>query len=280
MNFVLGARGRLGCAIASSLPINLVETPDRFVYAEWWRDGSAELVSRFLEKSAIGGGTVYVAAGLIDPSRSIAEHLQVNFLLAKNVIEGATRLGFRVVTFGTVMEVVAGETSSNSYFLSKVKLGKFVDNFSSKSDLLLHIRLHTLFGGGAPDGFMFLGQMLHSLLSRSDFRMSAGTQLREYHHVDDEVAAIGKLLASGVTGTIALSHSAPVPLKDIATYIFEGFSCSHLLKIGALPEPTIDNYGMVFERPPELIGMTFRETLPALLDYINKCSELLAKKCS
>lgn len=278
MNFVLGARGRLGHAIALSLPADLVTAPARSVYAEWWHDGASDLVSRFLEDRASSVGTVYVAAGLIDPSRPSDEHQKVNYLLARNVIEGATKLGFRVVTFGTVMETVVGDRSANPYFASKVRLGNFVDDFSVKSDLVLHVRIHTLFGGGLPDGFMFLGQMLHSLVNHSEFKMSPGTQLREYHHLDDEVAAIGKLLASGATGSIALSHSAPVTLKDMANYIFDTFKCPELLRVGALPGPANDNYGVLFERPRALVGMTFRETLPALVDYLRTCVELSGRK--
>jgi hypothetical protein len=84
------------------LPTNRIITPARSVYAEWWRNDAADDISRFLVDSVKGDGTVYVAAGLIDPSRPGEDHLQVNYLLARNVIEGATKLGFRVVTFGTV----------------------------------------------------------------------------------------------------------------------------------------------------------------------------------
>lgn len=277
MNIVLGARGRLGHAIASSLPTNRITAPARSVYAEWWRDGSADGVSCYLENLVEREGAVYVAAGLIDPSRPDVEHHQVNYLLARNVIEGATKLGFRVVTFGTAMEEVVSEKTTNPYLASKIRLGHFVDDFSAKSDLVLHIRIHTLFGGGLPDSFMFLGQIFHSLMSRSEFKMSPGTQLREYHHLDDEVVAIKKLLEFGARGSVTLTHGAPVTLRDMATYIFEAFKCPELLRVGALPGPADDNYGVLFERPRALDGMTFRETLPALVDHLRACVESLGR---
>lgn len=273
MNIVLGARGRLGHAIALSFPSDRFIASARSVYAEWWRDGSADGVSRYLETLVGREGTVYVAAGLIDPSRPDAEHHQVNYLLARNVIEGATKLGFRVVTLGTVMEEVVSDKTTNPYLLSKIRLGNFVDDFSAKSDLVLHIRIHTLFGGGLPDRFMFLGQIFHSLMSDSEFKMSPGTQLREYHHLDDEVVAIGKLLESGASGSVTLTHGAPITLKNMASYIFEAFKRPELLRIGALPGPVDDNYGVLFKRPHALDGMTFRETLPALVDYLRACVE-------
>lgn len=274
MNIVLGARGRLGHAIALSLPTDQFMAPARSVYAEWWRDGSADGVSRYLENLEGREGSVYVAAGLIDPSFPDAKHHQVNYLLARNVIEGATKLGFRVVTFGTAMEEVVSEKTANPYLASKIRLGHFVDNFSAKSDLVLHIRIHTLFGGDLPDSFMFLGQIFHSLMSHSEFKMSPGTQFREYHHIDDEVVAIKKLQESCASGCITLTHGAPVTLKDMAAYIFEAFKRPELLRIGALPGPADDNYGVLFKRPRVLQGMMFRETLPALVDYLSVCIEL------
>lgn len=273
MNIVLGARGRLGQAISLSLPTDRIITPVRSVYAEWWRDDAADRVSRFLVDSVKGKGTVYVAAGLIDPNRPGDEHQQVNYLLARNVIEGATKLGFRVVTFGTAMEEVVSDKTTNPYLASKIRLGNFVDDFSAQSDLVLHIRIHTLFGGGLPDSFMFLGQIFRSLMSHSEFKMSPGTQLREYHHLDDEVVAIKKLLESGVSGSVTLTHGAPVTLKNMASYIFKAFKCPELLSVGALPGPADDNYGVLFERPRALENMTFRETLPALVDYLRACVE-------
>jgi nucleoside-diphosphate-sugar epimerase len=277
LNFILGARGRLGQAIVSSLPSDSITALPRSDYSEWWHNGAADLVSRFLEERKSSLGTIYVAAGLIDPSLSSDEHQRVNYYLARNVIMGASKLGFKVVTFGTVMETVVGSGSANSYFASKIDLGNFVENFSIKSNLVLHIRVHTLFGGGLPDRFMFLGQILHSLLSHSEFKMSPGTQLREYHHIDDEVIAIEKLLESGATGAIALSHNEPIALKDIAKYIFNAFNCSKLLSIGALSGPANDNYKVVFERPHPLDNMSFRETLPALVDYLRTCTGSASK---
>lgn len=277
MNIVLGSRGRLGRAVSISLPKDQITTPPRPTYAEWWRDGAADDVSRFLQSLAKREGTVYVATGLIDPSRLGDEHHKVNYLLARNVVEGATKLGFKVVTFGTVMEDIVNEKTTNPYLESKIRLGHFVNDFSTNSDLVLHIKMHTLFGGVLPDGFMFLGQVFNSLLNRSEFRMSHGTQLREYHHVDDDVAAIKQLLKLGASGSVTLTHGEPVTLKSIAVYIFEAFNCLDLLKIGEFSGPVHDNYDILFERPNALESIKFRTTSPALVNYLRSCDGLLAR---
>jgi nucleoside-diphosphate-sugar epimerase len=268
MNIVLGARGRLGRAIASSFENGQVQTPDRSDYGDWWREGSEDTISRYLEKAAGAQDVVYLAAGIIDPKRPEEEHQRVNFELARNLIVGATRLGLKVVTFGTVMEKVVGDSSDNPYFSSKTKLSRFVDGFCVDSPLALHVRIHTLYGGGPPEKFMFLGQILDAIRNRTDFKMTLGTQLREYHHIDDEVTALTALTAAATSGVIELSHGCPVRLCDLASYIFTACDSKPLLKIGAIPEPAKDNFGMTFERPAALDSVAFRDALPAVVEYL------------
>ncbi|WKJ92017.1 NAD-dependent epimerase/dehydratase family protein [Methylomonas montana] len=268
MIFVLGSHGRLGRAIAGSALSNQTNNLHRSIYAEWWRDGSADAIARFFEKSANTKSIIYNAAGIIDPKLNYEDHELINFKLAKNIVVGATKLGLKVVTFGTVMEKVVGDKTTNPYYLSKTKLGHFVEEFCSNSNLALHIRIHTLFGGDRPSSFMFLGQILHAIESQTEFKMTPGMQLREYHHIDDEVAAIYRLVDSGLSGAIELSHGQPVTLRELATYIFESYRCANLLKIGALPEPVNDNYGLLFERTVELTDMVFRDTLPNVIQYL------------
>ena len=278
MNFVLGSRGRLGSAIACSFEATRITVLDRAVYSDWWREGAVDHVSRFFKSSAENGGVVYVAAGILDPRRPVEEHHRVNFLLARNVIEGATKLGLKVVTFGTVMERIFGGKTDNPYFLSKGKLGNFVSEFSVDSKLALHIQIHTLYGGGMPDRFMFLGQLFNAITAHTCFKMSPGTQLREYHHIDDEIAAIAKLVEAEIGGTVDLSHGAPLTLRELAMYIFEQFDSLELLKIGALSGPPSDNYGILFERTPLLRELTFRDAFPSIVEYLRSCKALLGEQ--
>lgn len=268
MNFVLGARGRLGYAIHTSHLVGHIEAPDHSVYADWWRNGSESDVARYFESRATQSGTVYVAIGIIDPRRSREEHLKINFDLAKNVVMGATRVGLKVITFGTVMEKVVDDKGVNPYFASKSRLGRFVEDSVNTAELALHIRLHTLFGGRAPAPFMFLGQILQAIQAGTELRMTLGTQLREYHHIDDEVAAIFKLNELQHHGSIELSHGSPVTLKALATHVFQDYKCAELLKIGVLPKPINDNYGFLFERTAMLDDTSFRPTLPAIVEYL------------
>ena len=273
MNFVLGAHGRLGSAIVASTELGQTIALDRSIYSHWACEGAADDVARYFEKSASpeAAGYVFVAAGITDPNRSPEEHHSVNYLLARNVVEGAQKCGLRVVTFGSVMEAIAGEGSENSYFASKVRLGNFVKEYSAKHGNALHVRIHTLFGGGLPENFMFLGQMRNAIARGARFDMSDGLQLREYHHVDDETKAIAKFIQLNACGVIELSHGSSFRLRDLAIYVFKAFNCPDKLNIGAMPTPRHENFDFVFPRSPLLGEFQFRDTFPAVVEYLQTC---------
>jgi len=89
---------------------------------------------------------------LLDPHLSPDELLKINFHLPRNIIEGSTKLGFKVVTFGTVMESLLD--SKNPYIKRKAILGDYVAGIASHECRLIHLRFHTLFGRGEPDPFI------------------------------------------------------------------------------------------------------------------------------
>ena len=185
MNIVIGSRGQLGSAIAAALPPGSTIATERSVYEDWWREGAADAVARYLDQQSRNGATVFVAAGLLDLNRPAEEHNAINFSLPRQVVEGAARAGARAVTFGTVMEAIVPPAAANPYIASKQQLADFIEAFrADDTPPPLHARMHTLFGGGAPKPFMFLGQMLTALRARAPFQMSLGQQLREYHHID------------------------------------------------------------------------------------------------
>ncbi|MCE0723352.1 NAD-dependent epimerase/dehydratase family protein [Legionella resiliens] len=283
MKVIIGARSRLGRSLAQFSPLDKPILLDRKIYDGWWQKNSADKISYFFEdlhkkwRSNASEQTpvVFVPAGILDPNQPEMEHFQVNFSLAKNIIEGAGRLGFHTVTFGTVMETLIGSQTSNAYIASKTRLGDYVTNYSVKHATALHIRLHTLYGVGLPSPFMFLGQVLHAILHHSDFKMSPGNQLREYHHIDDDVLAMINLVLLKKSGVVELSHGQPLTLKYLAHHLFAAFGCLDLLQIGALPEPLKDNCDQVFSRSTFLKDEAFRDPLPAIVSYLRSCLQYI-----
>jgi nucleoside-diphosphate-sugar epimerase len=267
MNLVLGASGRLGKSLVKTLDAVPV---DRSVYRDWWRADSEPQIAAYLDGSA-RVGTVFVAAGVIGASHVPELYERINFWLPRNLIAAASRTRWRVVTFGTVMETVVGEDVSDPYVASKIRLGRFVSSRQVLHEQVAHIRLHTLYGGGPPNAFMFLGQMFEAIRHGHAFKMSPGTQLREYHHVDDDAFATRCLVSEPLTGPIELSHGEPITLAMLACEVFKQLGCSHLLEIGALPAPRSDNYSRAFERTPALKKMVFRQTIPGVTDFLRSC---------
>lgn len=183
-----------------------------------------------------------------------------------HVIEGACAVGLRVVTIGTVMERLVAHP--NAYVATKAALGRHVEARAAAGDAVTHLQVHTLYGGGEPSPFMFLGQMCSALREGRPFEMSPGRQLREYHHVNDDVTAMHAILGAGLDGVLAISHGQPCTLLDLATRVFEHLGRMDHLRAGARPEPPNDNYATVLERPPVLDKVNFRPALQSVPVYV------------
>jgi nucleoside-diphosphate-sugar epimerase len=267
--FLIGSKGRLGQAIKESLSDHSVVCLDRSVYSEWVHSNASDKVSRYFENVKHNNSTIIVTSGLLDPTVSLWELIAVNYSLPKNIIDGAAKLGIKVITFGTVMEETP--VTKNNYVKSKILLNKYVRCLEDVHSSAIHIQLHTLFGLGQPSPFMFLGQILSALKENTLFRMTSGYQLREYHHVLDTAKAIKQINSSGLSGVIHLSHGKATTLKNIAEQIFAAFRASHLLRVGAVNEPLQENYHKTFEKTDVLKNMLFRDTLPAVVDYMKAC---------
>lgn len=269
MKVILGGRGRLGRAIARQYPAGDALCPERAIYQGWGEEGGAADVARFFAPWAGSGATVFVTCGLLDPKLPRAEHQAVNYRLPRNVIAGVAPLGLSVVTFGTVMESLLA--THNPYIDSKAALGRHVAELAAAGRAVTHVRVHTLFGGGEPSPFMFLGLMLAALRERAPFNMTLGKQLREYHHIDDEARAIALLEAAQVRGVLDLSSGEALSLHQLASAVFAACGATPQLRVGALPEPAEENYDTVFARHPLLGPAAYRPALPAIVDYLQAC---------
>lgn len=267
--YLIGARGRLGQAIAHEYGADEIVSLDRSIYEDWSQPGVADLISRYFDKRTDGDATVFVASGLLDPKLSQVDLLRVNHHLPKNLIDGVTKLGIKVITFGTVMEGFL--QSKNPYIETKTALGEYVSSVAAAGKPAIHLQIHTLYGLGQPSPFMFLGQMLTSIRDNVPFQMTSGRQLREYHHLWDEAKAIRKIASSAAPGLVNLSHGKPLSLRTIAVCVFQAFGKEELLRVGALPEPPEENYEKVLEPSEILQQVAFRDSLPAIVQYMQEC---------
>jgi len=218
---LFGAGGNLGSAIHNRLLVN-----GHKVYRVAWTQaaewlGASGTASRLDairgEIFRITGGEtdILFAGGDTNPSHSAGALHRSNTHFPQAIISAtATLSGFRYVTFGTIMEAFAGMAECNPYIASKVALGQWITNqtpnaHARREDAMpdlrgrsAHLQIHTLYGGGTPVPHMFLGQLVAALRKQQPFSMSAGRQLREYHHVDDIAGAVARLLSRSSWDTV------------------------------------------------------------------------------
>ena len=122
---------------------------------------------------------------------------------------------------------------------------------------------------------MFLGQIEKAIRLRQKLLMTAGTQLREYHHVDDVARVLTSLFADvntpEMSRSMTLSHSNPVRLADLAMEIFGEFEMLDLLDIGAIQSPARDNYKHRFSPSPLPDNLQIRSSIESVIAYLRKC---------
>jgi nucleoside-diphosphate-sugar epimerase len=120
---------------------------------------------------------------------------------------------------------------------------------------------------------MFLGQMISALRAGRPFAMSAGTQLREYHHVADVAQAASRLLSLAPwpeEPVLALSTGRPVRLADLAMAVFTRMQRQTDLQIGALPSPQAENFERIFKPAPDWLLGEAREPLSGVADWVQE----------
>lgn len=275
MIVIVGGTGRLGRAIARGYMDETILIPTRAVYENWSNANAQADIERFLIHAKTYAGdrslTVFVASGVLNSRAAESEHDAVNYQLPKNILSAAGPLGIAVVTCGTIMETFNG--ADNAYIRSKRALNELVQSGADAGASFSHVQIHTLYGGGLPSPFMFLGQMLESLNHGQAFEMSDGRQFREYHHVDDDVRAIKQALSMGKIGVLPISHGKPVRLRDLAITIFDALGRRKDLKVGELQRAQGENVAYIYDVPDYCQAVEFRDTSTAVPAYM-KISQL------
>jgi nucleoside-diphosphate-sugar epimerase len=116
---------------------------------------------------------------------------------------------------------------------------------------------------------MFLGQIINALKNKTAFNMSDGKQIREYHHIFDDVTCVIRHLEKEIRGSYCISHGERLSLEEIARTIFTHFGYESLLHLNSDISPMCEirkesdlNLDISEER--------FRPTMEGILDYVKK----------
>lgn len=268
---LFGASGQLGSALCSAMKGHAV------IRAFAWRDLESIADDPILLRSEVLDDRpcdVLFASGLTDPNEDPLRLRRANVTFVQNVVAAARGLDARFLTFGTIQEHFPELCATNPYLESKLVLGRWMAAEAAAQPAagrFLHLRLHTLYGG-EPKPHMFLGQILRSLRDRTVFRMSAGDQLREYHHAQDVAQGVRNLLQrdwSGLPGPMLdMNSGRPLRLADLARTIYTAFGAPELLEVGALARPKQENTQEVFPRSPEWLLPASREPLGGVVEHL------------
>ena len=214
------------------------------------------------------------ASGLTNPNEGPLRLHHANVEFVQNVVTAAQGLDARFLTFGTIQEHFSELCATNPYLESKLELGRWMaaqTKIHGAIGRFLHLRLHTLYGG-EPKPHMFIGQIVSSLQDRTVFRMSAGDQLREYHHADDVALGVRNLLQRDwhdLPGPLLdMNSGKSLRLADLARTIYTAFGASDLLEIGALTRPSQENTQEVFPKSPEWLLPASREALGGVVEHL------------
>jgi nucleoside-diphosphate-sugar epimerase len=267
MILLLGGSGVLGTALQEKLNPQEITLVSRENVMKWMcQDDGPYHIKVFIEGLSIKPSLIINAAGMTNPLALESELLAINYQLPINLIRAGKRYGARIVTFGSIMEEIVNSSKSNKYLESKQLFKYFLTSGDTKASNFLHLQIHTWYGGINLGEHMFLGQLLRSIKETSPFEMSEGKQLREYHHIHDDMKAVSELISQNSFGIHQINHGEPYSLKVIAEHLLGAFSLKQLLRLGTLPTPIDDNFNFHFARTENLQHIQFRPTLSGLLE--------------
>jgi len=262
---IVGANSNLAKAIAS---VSSEETLaiSRNEYEDWHIKHSSGGLKEFFLKREKTISRVFITAGITDPTFDTTKLKEVNFDLPLQIAKVASQLGIPVMTFGTVAETFNGPP--NHYVASKIALSNEIARNGYFDNLVHHFRLHTLFGGQGLKKHMFLGQIIESILHNEEFHMSAGNQIREYHHVEDIAKIICERKLHDNRGSSHISHGKPHRLIDVASSIFGKYGDLKNLKVGKLDFAQAENFESRFEPWPPDAESSVRSSLEEIGKYV------------
>ena len=264
---IFGASGQLGSELASTFDAKYVVTPKRSEFLTLANKTDTDIKEWFANYPQVQ--EVHFASGIIDASHPIEMLRLVNLDLPLKLARNAGSR--KIMTYGTIMERVIEPEKMNPYLRSKFDLGQALEKLRNNQNCQsLHFQLHTLYGGKIAHPNMFTGQIFKALQSKTSFEMSQGHQIREYHHVKDDVAAIKELIQTLPNGAYGLSHHKPITLAELAQSVFSHFNLLGLLKIGVKPSSPAEYFDPIRDSEMNVDSQIFRETRQGVNEWLEQ----------
>lgn len=267
---VLGKNGLIGKSLVKSFQnVNLSQL-ERTTYGNWWDESEVPTIKKFFNMLMRNSDflQVYVGIGVLSPNEDPSLIKNVNERIPINIARALEDLDSNLVTFGTIHEVFE---MSNTYIDSKRVLADWLSS-NVPENRHTHYRLHTLYDDNYPKAFMFLGSLYDCVTKGTSLKMSSGRQLREFHHVDDDVQAINFLGNMNATGILNLNHGRIISLFKLASEVKEQFPDSGHIEAGYFPDPPRENYETSFQPVMPDNSIQFREEISSIVNTFRKLS--------
>lgn len=268
---LLGSSGILGTGFEAKLKEKNVTKTPRLEVETWLGETGYSSMRKYLAKLE-PNTTVINAIGLTDPKTTFDQMNRLNFVLPKQLLSIINELELNLITFGTILEKNIFLTEGNNYMKIKNDFFNYIQE-SPPSKSHLHIQLHTIYGGERSHKHMLIDQIFNALAHKNQFEMSSGLQVREYHHIEDEMNAISKILESTQFGVVELNAGNAIQIKQLATEIFSEFGELSLLKFN--PERDVaEVFNHFYEKSSLLAEIHFRDSISGVIDYLKKRLEV------
>ena len=247
---------------------------DSQIAKSWAASNAESRIREYVKSLPIPPSIIINCAGVTDPKLPKQLHVDVNFELPKNLLKFSDKEEIELITFGSVMENNPELCQQNPYLRAKGMFFSYISDTIKTNSKLLHLQLHTLYGGKKLHSHMFLGQMFAAIEKGEEFKMTDGLQLREYHHISDDIQALIRIIDTKTYGIKEISHNEKLTLRSIAEFVFSEFNITSKLKLGELPNPSIELYTSGINLDSDVRQEGFRSTLSGITDYLR---ELLGK---
>lgn len=265
---VIFGTGLLAQSIQLNSPIDKSKLIQRRIYTNWYHDRDISGIESYFNSIKSENIEVYLCFGATNSKISKEELIFANYELPLFIIDSVKKFSNKIVTFGTIQELL--NTNLNNYTQSKYKFFNEIEARNWLDRKLLHVRLHTIYGGKELKPATFVGQIIEHISNLSIFKMSSGEQIREYHHINDTVQILDRILEMNLQGPIEISHGKPFKLSLMASHIFEKLNLSNLLLINENERIVGENYNKVFETNQITKNYNFIDPLKGIFSYVKQ----------
>lgn len=234
----------------------------------WSQERNWYQVQKALEEKLFTKPSIAVyATGTTNPDTSPESRSFLNISLPLFVNRVFSSYEVISVYPGAVMENFPAHCESSDYLRSKLTFSR---NLEDAEGNWINLRFNQWYGTRLLRKHLFLGEAINAIKTKTEFFMGSGLQLREFHHIEDDLAIFPILNKGLVRSHINVCHGEPLQLGQLAKELFEHFGCSHLLKIGGREDLPFDNYSILVS-PHDLIHqLHFRNTLAGIIEYTGR----------